>query len=382
MRLLLVTPYYPEQAGGVEIVAGHLATRLAARGVDVRWVSSNTIGLAREEDSSVIRLPVRTWDGIQRSIGLPYPIWSPLTAGRLSTEVRRADVVHLHDTLCVGSVTAAALARASRTPLLVTQHIGPRPYRRTVDRLLMRAAVRGLSRPILATATQVVFISRTVMEFFHTVQYKRPPVFVPNGVDTTQFRPPTEVERTRARARLALPTDRPVALFVGRYVETKGIRVMRALAERRPDVTWVFVGHGPHDPVGWGLPQVRSDGQIAHASIELYYHAADVLVLPSTGEGFPLVVQEAMASGLPVVIPAETAAGVPEVRPLILEAAPTADAVADALRPVFARPERARRSAANAAAFVAAYFDWEACTDRYLELLVACARRGRGTNDR
>ena len=71
MRLLLVTPYYPEQAGGVEIVAGHLATRLAARGVDVRWVSSNTIGLAREEDSSVIRLPVRTWDGIQQRSGFP-----------------------------------------------------------------------------------------------------------------------------------------------------------------------------------------------------------------------------------------------------------------------------------------------------------------------
>ena len=35
------------------------------------------------------------------------------------------------------------------------------------------------------------------------------------------------------------------------------------------------------------------------------YHAADAVLLPSVGEGLPLVVQEAMAAGLPAVISAQ-----------------------------------------------------------------------------
>jgi glycosyltransferase involved in cell wall biosynthesis len=36
-----------------------------------------------------------------------------------------------------------------------------------------------------------------------------------------------------------------------------------------------------------------------------YYHAVNCLILPSHGEGLPLVVQEAMASALPVLISAD-----------------------------------------------------------------------------
>ena len=40
MRVLLVSHYYAEHRGGVEIVAGELAKRFAARGVDLLWAAS------------------------------------------------------------------------------------------------------------------------------------------------------------------------------------------------------------------------------------------------------------------------------------------------------------------------------------------------------
>jgi hypothetical protein len=41
MRLLLVTHYYAEHAGGIEIIAYELAKRLVSLGIEVVWVASS-----------------------------------------------------------------------------------------------------------------------------------------------------------------------------------------------------------------------------------------------------------------------------------------------------------------------------------------------------
>jgi glycosyltransferase involved in cell wall biosynthesis len=55
---------------------------------------------------------------------------------------------------------------------------------------------------------------------------------------------------------------------------------------------------------------------VAQAALRQYYIAADLFVLPSVGEGFPLAVQEALSSGLPTVVSKEVADDVPNA-PLI-----------------------------------------------------------------
>ena len=141
------------------------------------------------------------------------------------------------------------------------------------------------------------------------VNYRRPPRMIFNGVDTGSFRPARDAaEKAKWRHHLDFAQHRPVALFVGRFVEKKGLDVLRQAAALGSDIDWVFAGWGGLDPNAWGLANVFVRAGLTQASLAPLYRASDVLVLPSTGEGLPLVLQEAMACGLASVLNAETAA--------------------------------------------------------------------------
>jgi glycosyltransferase involved in cell wall biosynthesis len=242
-----------------------------------------------------------------------------------------------------------------------------------VLRWTMRAAYALIGRPLLARADQVVFISRTTAAYFAGVRFRRAPEFIFNGVDRQTFKPPASAPaKARLRRELGLPADRPVGLFVGRFVEKKGLDLMAELVRERPDAVFVFAGWGPMDPEQWQAPNVAVFRDRAGASLADLYRAADVLVLPSVGEGFPLVVQEALACGLPVVCGAETtradeAAAVhlhgvdltgprPEV----------AERLAAAFDAALAEPPA---STAARAAFARERYSWEAGAARYVQLM-------------
>src|SRR5207237_9060739 len=90
------------------------------------------------------------------------------------------------------------------------------------------------------------------------------------------------------------------------------------LAQELPQAQWIFAGWGPLDPAHWGLAHVAVHRNLSQAQLAPLYQAADLLVLPSVGEGFPLVVQEAMACGTPALVGDETAAGCPEAGAVLL----------------------------------------------------------------
>jgi len=366
MRVLLVTHYYAEHRGGVEIVAAELARRLAARGVEIIWVASD--GPAASS-TGVTRLPVSAWNLTEQRLGFPYPLWSPLALLRLSQQVRAADVVHLHDCLYLGNVVAYLWARWYHRPVVVTQHVGPVPYSSPLLRGLLGLANRTLAKSVLVGCDQAVFISPRVQAYFaRLARFRRPPIYLANGVDTERFCPVSDAERQAIRIRLGWPTDRKVRLFVGRFVEKKGLPLLRKLASERPQDVWVFIGWGGDDPARWGLANVQSAGALPQQTIVDYYRAADLLVLPSVGEGFPLVVQEAMACGLPTLISPETLEGAPDAAEVVasadLDVASWQRAIAlldgaDVIRQREKVADFARR------------WSWDAVADRFVELFEA-----------
>jgi glycosyltransferase involved in cell wall biosynthesis len=171
---------------------------------------------------------------------------------------------------------------------------------------------------VLSTAHQVVFISPVVRkEFEGFCRFRAPPVYLPNGVDTKIYTSDGPVADDPAIVN-ARRSGKRVLLFVGRFVEKKGLSILRELVAAFPDDLWIFAGQGPLDPTHWALPNVHVVHGEMGAGLARYYRTADLLVLPSVGEGFPLVVQESMACGTPVMVGEDTAAGCPDARHLML----------------------------------------------------------------
>jgi glycosyltransferase involved in cell wall biosynthesis len=321
---------------------------------------------------------MRTCNYLERRWEITYPLWGPRSLLRLGSAVRRCDVVYLHDCLYMGNVLAYLCGRLLRKPVVITQHIDLLPYPNPVARGLMAAATRLVTCRMLRGCAACVFISTKVQTFFERrVGFRRRPLYIPNGIDGQTFSPRTEGERLHLRSRLGLPEGRPVMLFVGRFVERKGLPLLRGLAEQFPQCHWVFIGRGDNDPSRWGLPHVTCLGMLGQRDIVPYYQAADLLLLPSVGEGFPLVVQEAMACGTPVLISAETARALPGIEAVAYVTAPHPGPLAALLRRVLDAPAALQSRRAPVAAFAREQWpDWEACADRYLQLFAHVAGSG------
>ncbi len=135
-----------------------------------------------------------------------------------------------------------------------------------------------------------------------------------NGVDALGRYDPARLPpetRARARAEAGIPAEALVVGFVGRRVRDKGIvelaQAWSTLAERFPAAHLLLVGPDEErdalpaasaaalaaDPRVHLLPETRS--------VERWYAAMDLLVLPTYREGFPNTPMEAAAMGLPVV---------------------------------------------------------------------------------
>lgn len=380
MRLLLVTHYFPGHGGGIERVAAELETRLSQNlGWQITWVASETDAPPVDRPNVAQYLAASCWNGIERRLGAPWPIWSFSALRTLWREMGDADVVHLHDALYFGNVAAWLFARLRDVPVVVTQHVGDIPFRSTLLRRIHAFANRTVGRLVMEKADQAIFVSPAVRDAFTSYcRFRVPPIYCPNGVDTTTFTPvgalADDPQILNARR-----TGMPVLLFVGRFVEKKGIEILRELAQTMPNALWVFAGRGPLDPGQWELHNVHVVRGQSGEGLARYYRAADLLVLPSVGEGFPLVVQESMACGTPAMVGEETAEGCPDARPfMMVEKIGSGDTAARWARRLTEQLQHAdglRALRAKSAQFAREHWSWEVAAQVYSDLFRSLAER-------
>jgi D-inositol-3-phosphate glycosyltransferase len=301
-EVLVVTHYYPPHVGGIEQVASAEANGLAQRGSDVTVLTSgSTRRCATSELGSgvrVVRVPALN---ILERFGVPFPLFAPLALIRRGfSHVRSSAIVHIHDTLYLSSWVAAVCCRLFSRPLVVTQHVAVVAHPWRIVAAVQRLVYRTVGRYIWSTAATVFYLNNGVRDSLlrNGVSADRLAPLV-NGVDLDTFAPvDSPVDRDQLRRSLGLPLDRPLVLFVGRLVPKKGYQHLVDAAIGQDRWTAVLAGAGDVVPPH---PNVIVLGALDRDRVSAAYQACDLFVLPSESEGFPLTIQEAMASGLPVI---------------------------------------------------------------------------------
>jgi glycosyltransferase involved in cell wall biosynthesis len=173
-------------------------------------------------------------------------------------------------------------------------------------RLVVRLLARLSSRP------SVVLVNAQAGRDWHARLgfHPREWALVPNGIDTTLFRPNRSTRETW-RDRLAISAETVLVGMVARRDPMKDHETMlaaAALAARAyPKLAFVFAGSG----VSWNDPELARLADAIAAPVHLLGECPDVPALMTAldisalssafGEGFPNVVAEAMATGVPCV---------------------------------------------------------------------------------
>jgi glycosyltransferase involved in cell wall biosynthesis len=284
-----------------------LYQRLASRGqVQLDVLFRRDAGSRRGVDPG-FGVPV-AWDidllsGYQHSFleGSRQRSGRPAATGRLVRWLRCHDVVVISGYSDPWMLFAVAACRAMGVPYLLRGMSTPEGFATGARRRVRD----GIARTVVSSSAGGLALGKLNSAFY--VKYGAPRIFfAPNSVDNERFARAPVVGRSELLARWGLGDTAPVVMFCGKlFPRKRPLDLVAAVRSLGPEVTTMFVGDGVlADRVRSLLQPGRGvvTGFVNQADLGSYYHAADILVLPSSHEPWGLVVNEAMATGvLPVV---------------------------------------------------------------------------------
>jgi len=229
-------------------------------------------------------------------------------------------------------------------------------------------------------------------------------VIIPPGVDITRFYP---IPSEEAKEFIGIPRDERMILYVGRIEPLKGIDILiKAITQlRRSDVLsecphYLYIIGGESEPQKSRLNKemdrlqklckdlgvgdlVLFLGKRDQDTLQYYYSAAEVVVMPSHYESFGMVALEAMACGTPViatqvgglqhlVLNEKTGFTIPNDNPDILE---------ERLTQLICKPELRQEMSQNSITYARSYA-WDTIISKIIDLYKDLIRNHHSFQDR
>lgn len=161
---------------------------------------------------------------------------------------------------------------------------------------------------------QIVVVNPVFIEKLVALGVKREKItFIPNFVSKKVFFKQPTSQKMDLRRKLNLPEQDFIVLGVGQVQVRKGVLDFIQLAKDNPDWTFVWVGGFSFGTITAGYDQLKKvidnppknlifPGIVDRSFMNDYYNAADVFLLPSYTELFPMSALEAFSTGTPTIL--------------------------------------------------------------------------------
>jgi glycosyltransferase involved in cell wall biosynthesis len=228
-----------------------------------------------------------------------------------------------------------------------------------------------LTRYMISRADHIITASEEIRQTVITIgAAPEKTTAIHSGVDTVFFSPRP---KKTARSRLELPQEQLIFLFIGRLHRWKGINEVLQVAEKSPELSFVFIGPGaiPQHPANCAFL-----GSKPPEDVSIWLNAADCLLLPTYTEAVPTSVMEAFASGIPAIT--TDIGGCPEIvengRNGLLIPARDADSLFEAVHWMSSHPEERSRMGMCARDTAVNRYDHHILTRQLIEVHEALIR--------
>ena len=295
MKALRILQFGPTAwKGGVAVAIADLCVGLARVGHEVGLLCNGGAVLDRLDGSGV-----RLFE--QKSVARTKAILRNTVS---TAEVLRSfqpDIVHVH-----GRGPSLVSTLAGRYPDCFTLHNSSFAERvGAFDTGVIRRSLSPMGRKVIVLSELGRDYCRTEMRIADERLFT-----VSNGVDEKRYAPCSPAQREKLRVDLGVEKGQLLVLFVGRFHHQKQpeaiVKLAEAIRARGNDrVRFVMMGNGPlKNEIASSIAQLGLEDRVALLDFQeplTAYQAADLLVMPSRYEGFPLVAIEAMAAGCPVL---------------------------------------------------------------------------------
>ncbi len=323
MRILHVIPYFNWSYGGPVKVVYDISNELARRGHDVTIYTTN-VGMGKKlyksEKLSCKNIKVQYFNNLSNWVANNLKLHiSPSMRLAIKKEIRRFDVIHLHEFRGIPNLYIWRYATKYKIPYMIQAHgaapavIGNQSIGRTISKFVFDAI---MGSKIIHDASALIALTKSEAKQYiqHGINEEKIHI-IPNGIDLDDLN--NIPERGRFRKKYSISNNEKVILFLGRIHKIKGLDLLvKAFFEVRKEIdNCTLVVIGPDDGYLGQLQNHIKSLQITKNVIitgPIYgrkkfeaYMDADVFVLPSRYEAFPVTVLEACACGVPVIVTSE-----------------------------------------------------------------------------
>ncbi|EOT41211.1 glycosyltransferase family 4 protein [Enterococcus dispar] len=137
--------------------------------------------------------------------------------------------------------------------------------------------------------------------------------YIPNFVSAKEFYQMTPEKKDELRQKYQIPLNKFVVLGVGQIQKRKGVDDFIRLAKENPEVSFIWVGGFSFGKITDGYEEYKEvyenppanltfTGIIDRSELVNYYNLADIFLLPSYNELFPMSILEAFSCQTPVMV--------------------------------------------------------------------------------